>query len=49
MPHRAEIFRYVEHHRVRDYLDCGWHIAVVTGVHSCLMCWLCACKCVEPT
>lgn len=43
------IFRYVNHHRVGDYLQCGWHIASVEiSPHSILMQWLCGCECVEP-
>ena len=42
------IFRYVVHEKVHDYLACGWHIASVLGQHSCLMQWMCGCKCVEP-
>jgi hypothetical protein len=47
------IFRYVRRHLVLDYLRCGWHIASADlGHHSqwaVLMCWVCDCRCAEPT
>jgi hypothetical protein len=41
------------HHRVLDYLMCGWHILVPdAGMHrvgySVILAWLCDCKIVEP-
>ncbi len=45
-------FRFVPHHRVRDYLELGWNVATVDlghhGEYSVLLQWLCACPLIEP-
>ena len=47
------IFRYVLHEHVADYLRLGWMLCPPLGppheYYSALLCWMCACKCVEPT
>jgi hypothetical protein len=45
-------YRYVRHHDVVAYLDCGWAIVDADmahhGFYGVLMAWLCECRCVEP-
>ena len=47
------IHRWVNHHRVPDYLRCGW-MALPTlegtghGIYSAHCVWLCSCRAVEP-
>jgi hypothetical protein len=47
-----QFLRYVRHERVMDYMRLGWMWAADLGDYhsewSCLMCWPCSCKCVEP-
>lgn len=42
------IGRYVPHHRVYDYLCCGWMWAANLNEYAALMIWPCGCECVEP-
>ena len=45
--------RFVLHHRVLDYLLCGW-MALPSlegtghGIYSCHCVWLCTCRAAEP-
>lgn len=45
-------FAFVPHHRIQDFLDCGWHIANVDldhhGEYSALLQWLCNCPLPRP-
>ena len=47
-----QFFRYVIYNRVFNYMRLGWMVAADLGPphseYSCLMCWPCSCKCVEP-
>jgi hypothetical protein len=43
------VVRYVDHHRVEDYLRLGWMVLAPLGAWSVLMGWRCQCRLVEPT
>lgn len=49
---REYYVRYVSHHRVLDYLLCGWMVAAdlgpTHGEYRVLMSWLCNCSLTEP-
>jgi hypothetical protein len=42
------IARYVEHHRVADYLLIGWMWAANLNEYAALLIWPCGCQYVEP-
>lgn len=47
--------RYVEHHRIEDYLRLGWLVSLgssarhpVMDCRGVLLSWICPCELVEP-